>query len=78
MRVKELIEYFQGQPPNAVVTAFLPNYGDIGIEDIYDTELQMGDINIPFYCQTQIEHNVLCDQQCEHCKEYYSEVSSNP
>lgn len=74
MKVKELIKYLQTQPPNAVVTAFLNNYGDVGIEDIHDSELQLGDINIPFDCQEYYEYNTLCDKQCQHCKEYYKPI----
>ena len=27
-----------------------------------------------FYCQRQIEGLSVCDEQCEHCREYYAPV----
>ena len=77
MRVEELVKYLNTLPKDAFVTGFLPNYGDVGIEDIHDAELQLGDINIPFYCQSHIEENLLCEKQCKHCEEYYEPVESN-
>ncbi len=28
-------------------------------------------VSKPFYCQSQIEGNGWCEEQCDHCKEYY-------
>lgn len=77
IRVKELIKYLKTQPPNAVVYGFLNNYGDVGIDDIYDTELQLGDHSVPFDCQDYIENELLCDSQCDHCKEYYKPIADD-
>lgn len=30
------------------------------------------------YCQSQIEDNGKCKEQCEHCKEYYSPLENEP
>ena len=27
-----------------------------------------------FYCQRDIEGESICDEQCEHCKEYYAPI----
>ena len=27
---------------------------------------------VSFYCQRHIEGNSICDEQCDHCKEYYA------
>lgn len=28
------------------------------------------------YCQSEIESNGKCEQQCDHCKEYYEPLES--
>ena len=30
------------------------------------------------YCQSQIEDDGKCREQCEHCKEYYSPLENEP
>jgi hypothetical protein len=30
------------------------------------------------YCQSQIEDNGKCKEQCEHCKEYYAPLENEP
>ena len=30
-----------------------------------------------FYCQRDIEMEAKCDEQCEHCKEYYAPLEGN-
>ena len=30
------------------------------------------------YCQSHIEDNGKCETQCEHCKEYYAPLESEP
>jgi hypothetical protein len=36
-----------------------------------EKKLRLFGINRDFYCQSQIEGNRKCKDQCEHCKEYY-------
>ena len=37
--------------------------------------LQKKEVN--FYCQSEIEGNFLCDEQCVHCEEYYKPLEKN-
>ena len=30
-----------------------------------------------FYCPSEIEGDFLCDNQCDHCKEYYAPLENN-
>lgn len=34
------------------------------------------DVSSSFYCQSDIEDNGICDEQCEHCKEYYKPLEN--
>ena len=36
-----------------------------------DKKLIIPDVGSTFYCQYEIEGNLECGSQCDHCKEYY-------
>lgn len=33
--------------------------------------LRLCGVGSAFYCQADIEGQIICDKQCEHCTEYY-------
>ena len=39
--------------------------------DDYVEQLRLHNVRKSFYCQSEIEMEDKCDEQCEHCKEYY-------
>ena len=40
----------------------------------FNTETEQIKLNCDFYCQSQIELKPFCNNQCEHCKNYYSPI----
>ncbi len=40
----------------------------LATEEIYELFLKS------FHCQSEIEDNGKCNNQCEHCKEYYNNI----
>jgi hypothetical protein len=34
-------------------------------------QLRLLGVSRAFYCQSEIEGETICPEQCEHCKEYY-------
>ena len=36
-----------------------------------EQKLRLFGVSRAFYCQSEIEGNRKCTNQCEHCKEYY-------
>jgi hypothetical protein len=39
--------------------------------DDYVEQLRLHNVGKRFYCQRDIEMESKCDEQCDHCKEYY-------
>jgi len=44
---------------------------DISKQEAIDKLLFLFDVGSAFYCQADIEGQRICDNQCDHCKEYY-------
>lgn len=38
---------------------------------LIEQKLHLFGVSRTFYCQSEIEGNRKCKNQCEHCKEYY-------
>ena len=36
--------------------------------------LNLGVVSKSFYCQREIEDETKCEEQCDHCKEYYKPI----
>ena len=37
----------------------------------HSKQLLIHSVSKSFYCQSDIEMNGICNEQCDHCKEYY-------
>lgn len=44
---------------------------------IRERRLSLFGINRSFYCQSEIEGNRKCIDQCDHCQEYYKPLENN-
>ena len=43
----------------------------------FKAELEkLNSVSKAFYCQSEIEGESKCKQQCEHCKEYYKPLAN--
>ena len=71
-RIIEIVEF--GHPQsliqrvNAPITELIKT--DMLIEELNE-QLRLFSNNKSFHCQSEIEDNGKCNNQCEHCKEYY-------
>ena len=48
-----------------------PELEDVMFYEITNEALRIHNVSKSFYCQSEIEMEDKCDEQCEHCKEYY-------